>query len=82
MALTMCTVDDRIATYVNRLTAHQDATEAALLRDLVERGYDQVLRHLHDCYQRGELTFRTVAEELGLPVRECYDLLEQKGLPT
>jgi len=83
MAVTVHTVvDDRIATYVNRLTAHRGTTEAAVLRDLVERGYDQVLRHLHDHYQRGELTFRAVAEELGLSVRELYDVLEQKGLPT
>lgn len=83
MAVTVYTiVDDRIAKYVNRVKAHQDVTEAALLRELVERGYDQILRHLHDRYQRGELTFHTVAEELGLSVRELYDLLEQKGLPT
>jgi len=83
MAVTVHTVvDDRIAKYVNRVKAHQYATEATVLRELVERGYDQILRHLHDRYQRGELTFRTVAEELGLSVRELYDLLEQKGLPT
>ena len=63
-------------------TAQQHATEAAVIRTLVESGYEEVLRHLHKRYQRGELTFRAVAEELGLSVRELYDLFEQKRLST
>jgi hypothetical protein len=43
---------------------------------------DEAVRQLHARYQRGELTFRAVAAELGLSVRNLYDLLEQKGLPT
>jgi len=50
--------------------------------ELVENGYEQVLRRLHTQYQRGELTFRAVAAKLGLSVRDLYELLEQKGLPT
>ena len=75
-------VDDRVAKYVSRVTAQQHATEAAVIRHLVESGYEEVLRTLHARYQQGELTFRTVAEELGLSVRELYDLFEQKGLAT
>jgi len=75
-------VDDRIAKYVSRLTEQRHATEAAVVRELVEGGYEQVLRQLHARYQRGEMTFRAVAAELGLSVRELYDLFEQKGLPT
>ena len=83
MAVSVHTVvDDRVAKYVNRVTAQQHATEAAVVRTLVESGYEEVLRHLHERYQRGELTFRAVADELGLSVRELYDLFEQKGLPT
>jgi hypothetical protein len=54
---------------------------SALLKD-IESGYEGMLRHLHARYQRGEVTFRAVADELGLSVRELYDLFEQKGLPT
>jgi hypothetical protein len=75
-------LDDRIAKYVNRVKEQRHATEAAVVRELIEGGYEEVLRHLHDRYQRGELTFRAVATELGLSVRELYDLFEQKGLPT
>ena len=57
-------------------------TEAAVVGELVEAGYDEAVRQLHARYQRGELTFRTVAAELGLSVRELYALFEQKGLPT
>ena len=83
MAVSVLTVvDDRVAKYVSRVTARQHATEAAVIRTLVESGYEKVLRHLHERYQRGELTFRAVTEELGLSVRELYDLFEQKRLST
>src|SRR2546425_1050768 len=59
-----------------------NATEAAVVRDLVESGYEEIIRRLHARYARGELTFRAVAAELGLSVRELYELFEQKGLPT
>lgn len=58
------------------------ATDAAVVRELVESGYDEVLRRLHARYARGERTFRAVAAELGLSMRELYELFEQKGLPT
>lgn len=45
-------------------------------------GGDDAVHRLHARYQRGELTFRAVAAELGLSVRELYALFEQKGLPT
>ena len=83
MAVSVQTVvDDRIAKYVNRVKEQRHATEAAVVRELVESGYEELLHQLHVRYQRGELTFRTVAAELGLSVRELYDLFEQKGLPT
>lgn len=83
MAVNVQTIlDERIAKYVNRLKEQQHATEAVVVRGLVEGGYDQVVRQLHARYQRGELTFRAVAAELGLSVRELYDLFEHKGLPT
>jgi hypothetical protein len=53
-----------------------------VVRELIEAGYDEAVRQLHARYQRGEMTFRTVAAELELSVRELYDLFEQKGLPT
>jgi AraC-like DNA-binding protein len=75
-------VDDRIAKYVNRLQERRHVTEAAVVRELIEEGYEQIVRQLHARYQRGELTFRAVAAELGLSVRELYDLFEQMDLPT
>jgi hypothetical protein len=76
------TLDDRIAKYVNQVTTQSHETEAAVVRKLVESGYEEVLRHLHARYQRGELTFRAVAAELGLSVRDLYGLFEQKRLST
>ena len=75
-------LDDRIAQYVNRVKAQRHATEAAVVQELVEAGYAETVRQLHARYQRGELSFRAVAAELGLSLRELYDLFEKKGLPT
>jgi len=83
MAVYVQTVlDDRIARYVDRIKAQQHATEAAEVRELIEAGYEETVRQLHARYQRGECTFRAVAAQLGLSVRELYDLFEQKGLPV
>jgi AraC-like DNA-binding protein len=83
MAVSVQTLlDDRVAKYVNRVKERRRVTEAAVVRELVEGGYDQVIGQLHARYQRGEITLRAMAAELGLSVRELYDLLEQKGLPT
>jgi hypothetical protein len=65
----------------DRLKEQHHLTEVAAVRDLVEGGYDQVVRQFHSRYQHGEITFRTMASDLGLSVRELYTLLEQKGLP-
>jgi hypothetical protein len=83
MAVSVQTVlDDHIAQYVNRVKAQRHATEAAVVQELVEAGYAETVRQLHARYQRGELSFRAVADELGLSVRELYDLFEKKRLPT
>jgi len=83
MAVSVHTVlDDRIAQYINQVKAQHHATEAAIVRELIEAGYTETVRQLHARYQRGELTFRSMAAELGLSVRELYALFEQKGLPT
>ena len=81
MAVSVQTVvDEHIAKYINRIKEQRHATEATVIRELVENGYERVILKLHSCYQRGELTFRAVAAELGLSVRELYDLFEQKEL--
>jgi hypothetical protein len=83
MAVSAQTVlDDRMAQYVNRMKAQHHTTEAAVVRELVETGYAETVRQLHARYQCGELTFRAVAAELGLSVRELYDLFEKQGLLT
>ena len=82
MAVNVHTVlDDRIANDINRLKEQRHVTEAVVVRELIEGGYEQVIHQLHARYQHGELTFRAVAAELGLSVREFYDLFEHKGLP-
>ena len=83
MAVNVETVlDDRVAKYINRVKQQRNATEAVVVRELVESGYEGIIRQLHTRYQHGELTFRAVADKLGLSVRELYELFEQKGLPT
>ena len=66
----------------DRIKAQRHATEAAAVRELIEAGYEEAVRQMDARYQRGECTFRAVAAQLGLSVRELYDLFEQKGLPV
>lgn len=75
-------IDPRIAKYVDRVKTQKQTTDADIVQELIENGYDDMVRQLHLRYQQGELTFRTIASELGLSVRELYDLFEQKNLPT
>ena len=75
-------LDDRVAKYFNGVKEQRHATEVAVVRELVESGYDEVIRRLHARYTHGGLTFRAVAAELGLSVRELYEVFEQKGLST
>ena len=65
----------------NEVKAERAPEASAVLDELIKVEYDQVLLKLHQRYQRGEITFRAVAKELGLSVRELYNLFEQKGLP-
>jgi hypothetical protein len=44
-------------------------------------GYHDLVRRLHRQYLDGELTLRSMANELGLEYRELYALLEKLGLP-
>ena len=67
---------------INRVKAEKHTEAAKVVQELVEGGYELVLRQLHSRYQRGEITFRAVAAQLGLSARDLYDLLEQKGLST
>jgi hypothetical protein len=53
-----------------------------MMRTLMGSDDEEAVRQLHALYQRGELTFRAVAGELRLSVRELYELFEQKGLST
>jgi AraC-like DNA-binding protein len=83
MAVSVQTIlDDHVAKYVNRVKEQRHATEATVVQELVESGYDEIMRQLHARYVHCELTFRAVAAELGLSVRELYELFEQKGLST
>ena len=52
-----------------------------MARERGEADYAAAVCRLYARYQRGEHTFRAVAAELGLSVRERYALFAQKGLP-
>ncbi|MBI3912213.1 MAG: hypothetical protein HY320_14945 [Armatimonadetes bacterium] len=83
MAVTVETVlDEHIARYVDHLRQQRHAADTDVVRELIEGGYDQVVRQLHARCQRGEITLRSMAAELGLSLRELYALLEQKDLPV
>jgi predicted HTH domain antitoxin len=45
-------------------------------------GFEERLRRLYEQFQRGEISFGYLAEEMGLSVWETEELLHKRGLCT
>jgi len=43
--------------------------------------FEQKFKRLYKSYRRGEISLGWMAQELGLSVRDTYDLLEKRNLP-
>jgi len=52
------------------------------LGELIDLGFEHRLEQLHHEFEIGKISFEFFAKELGLGVRELYNELEKRGLPT
>ena len=75
------TIDGPVLRYLESKRSRYNGSRAAVARQLIQRGYDADVEALYQRYQRGEITLRNMAAELGLAYRELYVLLEEKGWP-
>jgi hypothetical protein len=71
-----------VARFVKTKAVRDRTDEATVLKDLVETGFEQRLRELHQEYQEGEISLGYLAEQLGVTTWRAYHLLEERGLRT
>jgi hypothetical protein len=59
---------------------HEDIAE--YLGELVALGFEYRLQQLYEQFEMGEISLEYFADEIGLSLRDLYDVLEQRALPT
>jgi DNA-binding phage protein len=55
---------------------------AQFLAELIDLGFEHRLQQLYRRFEEGEISLGFLAQELGLGVRDLYEALERRGLPT
>ena len=79
----MVPVEERILRAAERRRAEGTSEDIAeFLSELINLGFEHRLRQLYARFEAGEISLEYYADELGLGVREMYDALEQRELPT
>ena len=82
MSQTITTViKDEVATYVDKFAEKYHKSEDEVLNELIMSGFEQKLFSLYKQYQAGEISLGWLGQELGLDLREIYELLEARNLP-
>ena len=74
--------DEDLARFVRSQAERTQRDEAQVVRDLLMFGFEQRLKQAYEKFERGEIGLGGIALELNLTLRETYDLLEHRGLPT
>lgn len=60
----------------------EDKNQHSLVRELVQKGFEQKLMELYEEFQEGECSLGYLAEQLGITSWEAVHLLEERGLRT
>ena len=74
--------DEDLARFIRSQAVRTKRDEAQVIKDLLIFGFEQQLRQAYERFERGEVGLGGMALELNLTLRETYDLLERRGLPT
>jgi predicted HTH domain antitoxin len=82
MAVVKVDLGEDIAHYVQSSMKRQKLSEAEVVADLVESGFEQKLNRLYRAYQEGEISLSAMAEQLGVTTWRAYHLLEDRGWRT
>lgn len=73
-------VNEEIIRYAETLQKRGTNSVEVILAELLKAGFEAHIRAHYEEYRQGRITLRQLASRLGLPYRDLYDLLEQKGL--
>ncbi len=74
-------LDEKLQRFFSYLQKSKRITSRQAAIDLLNAGYYQQVRQLHNQYLKGDITFRRMAKELGLEYRQLYALFEELNLP-
>lgn len=76
-------VEEKILRAAERRKAEGTGEDIAqFLAKLITLGFEHRLRQLYSQFEAGEISLEYFANDVGLGVRELYETLEQRGLPT
>lgn len=74
-------ISDEVAKYVTKYTTKYNRAIDDVVNELLMIGFEQKFSDLYKRYRNGEISLSWMARELGLSLRDTYDLLERKNLP-
>ena len=76
-------VEEKILRAAERRKAEGTGEDIAqFLAKLITLGFEHRLRQLYSEFEAGEISLEYFADDVGLGVRDLYEALEQRGLPT
>lgn len=74
-------IKDEIAKYVTKYTTKYNRPIDEVVNELLSIGFEHKFSELYKQYRKGEISLSWLGKELGLSLRDTYDLLEKRGLP-
>jgi predicted HTH domain antitoxin len=72
-------LEPSIRQFVDRRSQKRNVSPQQTITELVNLGFEALLQQYYERYQRGEISFGRVAEELGITSWELSHLIEQRG---
>lgn len=79
MQSVMVTLDRPISQFVDHRSRERHVSPQQTVLELVSLGFNALLHERYDSYQRGEISFGRLAQDLGITTWELSHLLEERG---
>lgn len=79
MESVVITLNRPIKEFVDRQSQERNVSMQQTVMELVNLGFETLLREYYQQYRSGEMSFGRVAQELGITSWELSHLLEQRG---
>lgn len=79
MESVVITLNRPIKEFVDRQSQERNVSTQQTVMELVNLGFETLLREYYQQYRNGEMSFGRMAQELGITSWELSHLLEQRG---